>query len=92
MNNRHLEIVSIIGPKNLQWSEDEQKYLLLSYLEVEEIVDKCVNAGIKKTDDIMVVIREYENMIAAQIAFRGFLNGDIAARVVDNEILWSSIE
>jgi hypothetical protein len=88
--NRYSDIIQALGPNNLQWSEDEQKYLLLSHLETLELVNKCVDSGVKETDDIMVVVRAYEDMLTAQIIFRNFLNGDLNLRVVDKEMLWSS--
>lgn len=83
------EAVQLLGVGNLNWNEDESKYDLLSFFETREIVDRCVDCGIKETEDIMVVIRAYEDSIASQILFRNFINGELKARIENNEIYWA---
>ena len=89
MNNKYVETVKSLNVQNLQWSNFLKRHMILSDGEAFEIMDKCFNAGIEG-DDVIEVIREYENTIAAQIVFRNFLNGDLNLKMVDKEMLWSS--
>lgn len=83
------EAIQLIGKDNLHWSEDENKYILLSFEETREIVNRCVDSGITETNDIMSVIRKYEQAISNTILFRKFINGDLNAIIEDEEVFWA---
>ena len=83
------EAIQLIGKGNLNWSEDENKYLLLSFEETREIVNRCVDSGLTETEDIMVVVRKYEDTIANNILFRKFINGDLKVRIENEEVFWA---
>jgi len=83
------EAIQILGIGNLNWNEDENKYNLLSFEETREVVNKCVDCGLLETEDIMVVVRSYEDCVSNNILFRGFLNGDLKVMVKDGQVLWA---
>jgi len=83
------EALQLIGKGNLNWSEDEGRYVLLSFEETKEIVNRCVDAGLETTEDIMKIVRLYEDSIALNILFRNFLNNDITVKVEDGQVLWT---
>jgi hypothetical protein len=83
------EAIQLIGKDNLHWSEDENRYILLSFDETWEIINRCVDSGITETEDIVLVIRKYEQTISNTILFRKFINGELNARIEDEEVFWA---
>lgn len=83
------EAIQLIGKDNLHWSEDEGMYILLSFEETREIVNRCVDSGITEMDEIMIIVRKYEQTISNTILFRKFINGDLNARIENEEVFWA---
>ena len=83
--------LQLLGKDSINWSEMEGEYHLLSDKETEELVNCCVDSGMTKDDDIMKVVRLYEDSITLSILFRNFLNGDIVAKIEDGQVMWAKI-
>lgn len=78
-------INKIIPADDLYWDEEENKFIALSYEEIDDIISSCYASGIESEDDIMSVVKWCTDTRVGQLLMKNFLNGSVRITSVDTD-------
>jgi hypothetical protein len=67
----------LVPPDQLHWNEDLNCYTIISRKETDDLIEACFRTGLRKADDIVRVVKEYEKVRSGQLLFDQFLAGNI---------------
>ena len=67
----------IIPADDLHWNEDEQKYVAISQKQLRDIILKCIEQGIIKTEDMVKMTDWATSLNVGNILLKNFLSGNL---------------
>lgn len=67
----------LVPPDELHWDDESKSFGILSKSETEELIEACFRTGLKKSRDILKVVREYETVRSGQLLFKQFMSGGV---------------
>lgn len=82
--------LEFIPPDSLYWSQEEQKFVLLSDEELQQIITDCiVNLNMEDPEDMMGIIKEFENLRISALFLQEYLKGRISfAGIKGGHLTW----
>ena len=83
MQYKHI-INNIIPADDLHWDEDEKRYASLSGDETQEIISKCIEAGMTDLGDVYKFVQWCGYVRVGQILMKNFLSGSLSSRLLMN--------
>lgn len=85
MRNQKDVLNKLIPADDLFWDKYEGKYIALSYDEIDNILQACMNSNIISEDDLMKVVNWCTSVRVGELLMKGFITGKIGILEVDKD-------